>query len=192
MTDVNTEPVSAVLEPVSVVTEPGSKTDPALLLKATQEEREKRRQAEERARKAEEELAKLTANPSVDAPISDEGKFLASQIDEVKKQLAKEQEEKRLQAVLGTHPALKDKNSEFEAYRSDPNNAGMSIETAAKAFLAENDLLQTQKPRKGLEVAGGSGRNVPQQGMSIKEIDELRVNNFREYSKRIRNGTLNN
>ena len=184
---VKTEPVTEEPKVAEVVIEakpqPGEKTDSALLLKSLQEERDKRRDAE-----AEVERLK---GASIDAPISDEGKFLYSRVQTLEQKLAAEDEQRRIDALRSTYPALKDKSDEFESFRTAPENAGMRIETAAKAFLADNDLLVQPKPRKGLESDTGGGRSAPKQGMTADEVEDLRVNNFREYSKRIRNGTLN-
>ena len=186
---VNDVPVTEEQKAEEVVTptepvKPGEKTDPALLLESLRKEREKRKELEaELARKAQETI--------VTEPISDEGKYLASKIQSLEQKLAAKEEDAKLQSLQSTYPVLKDKIIEFENFRSDPSNAGMRLETAAKAFLAENDLLVQPTPRKGLEKDTGGARTVPKTGMTPEEIDELRVNNYREYAKRLRNGTLN-
>lgn len=173
--------------PAEVVTEvvprPGDKTEPNLLLKSLREEREKTDRLE-----AELKALKQTTTESGEV-YSDEGKALLKKISALETQLSAKQQAEILQGVTSTYPVLKDKQAEFEQFMAD--NPGMRTETAAKAFLVENDLLETPKPRKGLENNSGGGR-VPVQsdGMSAKEADDLRVNNFREYSKRIKAGTL--
>lgn len=189
-TDVNQVPVSEEPTPTEVVTEvvpvkPGEKTDPALLLKSLHEEKEKRRLLE-----AELELARKEQANVISEPISDEGRFLKSQIDTIAQKLAEEEKRKQLEALQSAFPALKDKSAEFEAFRSDPENAGMKLETAARAFLVERDLLTPPAPRKGLEQNSGGTRTVPKEGLTPEEIKDLRVNNFRKYSDMVRSGKI--
>jgi len=66
----------------------------------------------------------------------------------------------------------------------------MKLETAAKAFLVEKDLLSEPKPRKGLEKGSGGTRAQPKTGRTEEEIAELRKNNFRKYMRELKAGTL--
>lgn len=162
-----------------VTTQPGEKTDSALLLKSLQEEREKRRLAEE-------EIANLKATPQNDV-FSDEGLALKKEIDAIKATQALKDEREALSGLQSQFPAIKDKAAEFENFRSE--NPGMKLETAAKAFLVENDLFE--KPaRKGLERQSGGGRTAPKEGMSVEDVADLRVNNFRKYSQLLREGKI--
>lgn len=185
MTDtpiVNEEEVIDSPEVVEEVTEtaplPGEKTDSVLLLKSLKEEKERRRVAEAK-------LAELETDPGPDEEIlSDEGQSLKRELDSIKDQLA-------LTEARGKFPQLKDKAAEFEDFRTNPENRGMSVATAAKAFLAENGLLNTPTPaRKGLETDTGGGRQAPKIGRTEEEIAELRKSNFRQYSKELKAGTL--
>lgn len=179
MTDpiVNEEPVIEAPETVEEVTEtapqPGEKTDSALLLKSLQEERDRRRQLEQ-------QLETIKSVPEV---YSDEGEALRTQI----RSLEEKYERKELQE---RYPQLKDKSYEFDEFRSNPENKGMSLATAAKAFLVEHDLLTQPTPRKGLESPTGGSRAPVKTGRSEEEIAELRKNNFRQYMKELKNGTL--
>lgn len=187
---VNEDPViedpitEEVVTPEVTPVEPkaGEKTDSALLLQSLQKEREKRKTLE-----AELQALKTQSETEV---FSDEGKVLDSKISQLQAEIQAGKEEKLMSGVQSTYPVLKDKSEEFEQFRAD--NPGMRIETAAKAFLIENDLLDTPKPRKGLESASGGGRVPVQEAgtLSAEEADELRVSNYREYAKRLRNGTL--
>lgn len=160
--------------------QPGTKTDPALLLKSLQEEREEKRKLEVR-------IAELEAAPST-AEFSEEGKLLKKEIDDLKLTLSVREKTDMLSNVISQNPVLKDKASEFDAYLQE--NPGMKIETAAKAFLIENDLFEAPKPRKGLEKAGGGGRTPPSGELSIDEIDNLRTTNYRKYSDMVRKGQI--
>lgn len=189
MTDVNPEiPVSEESKPEEVVTtpepvKPGEKTDSALLLKSLQEERERRRIAEEA-------LAQKNSELVVTEPISDEGKFLKSQIDELKEKLSAKEKAEELLRLQSSFPALKDKGAEFEAFRSNPDNAGMKLETAAKAFLLENDLLTSPTSRKGLEKDTGGARVVPKTELTADEVRDLRVNDYRRYVRLLAEGKI--
>lgn len=191
MTDVNPEvPVSEEPKPEEVVTpsepvKPGEKTDPAELLKSLREERERRRIAEEALAKSAEKTDVV-----VSEPISDEGRFLKNQIDELKSKLDRKEEEEHLGKLHSAFPALRDKSAEFEAFRLNPENAGMKLETAAKAFLVENDLLASPTPRKGLERDTGGARTVPKTDLSADEVGELRKNNYRQYVKLLSEGKI--
>ncbi len=158
---------------------PGEKTDSAKLLESLQKEREKRRLVEE-------EL-KALKTPNGEDIVSDEGKMLHGEIIALKEKLSAKEKQESLSALETQFPALRDKAIEFEEFLAE--NTGMRIDTAAKAFLIEKDLLPTQ-PRKGLEKPSGGGRTPIKEGFTAEEVDNLRINNYPEYSKRIRNGTL--
>ncbi len=184
---VNPLPVTPEAEVTPEVTEvkpqPGEKTDSALLLKSLQEERTKRRELE-----AQLEAERIRATqPKVDV-VSDEGRMLDTKISALEAEIRASRQERERASVESKFPAIMDKREEFEQFIAE--NPGMRLETAAKAFLVENDLLQPTQPRKGLEVAGGGGRTPVQTGMTPEEIDSLRVNNYNEYARRIRSGTL--
>lgn len=190
MTETIVNPQEEVIEPSTTVEEvtntapqPGEKTDPALLLKSLQEERDEKRRERELRLAAEERLRALETAPEPDV-YSDEGQALKSQLKSLEDKIA-------LKELADKFPQLKDKAPEFEDYRTNPANAGMSIETAAKAFLVERDLLVKAEPRKGLETDTGGGRAPVKTGMTEEEKATLRTTNFREYSKRLKNGTLN-
>lgn len=181
---VATEPPAAAPVVTEVEPKPGDKTEPNLLLKSLQEERAERKRLEA-------ELEALKQNPTEPQGdvFSEEGKLLKGEIAKLEAKIAASETAKKLESVQQTYPALLDKQNEFDEFLE--LNPGMKIETAAKAFLVENDLLETPKPRKGLENASGGGRTpVVSEGMSAEEIDNLRNNNYREYSKRLRAGTL--
>lgn len=170
----------------AVVTEskPGEKTDPALLLESLQKERQKRKDAED-------ELAALKATPPPTVDVySDEGKVLLDKISVVEAELHSAKQKEILTDLQTTYPALKDKYDEFQTFVSDPENKGMKLETAAKAFLAEHNLLETGSPRKGLEPVSGGGRTPSTGGMTAAEVDDLRNTNYRKYSDMVRKGQI--
>jgi len=162
---------------------PGSKTDPALLLRSLKEEREKRRLAEEKARELEE-----TISSSETEVYSDEGKALLKEIHSLKSELSEIKGDSTKKDVLIAYPELKDKWTEFEEYRQDPENKGMSLKTSAKAFLVENGIFV--KPRKGLEKPTGGDKSPKPTGMTAKDVESLRKNNYRKYLDMLRKGEI--
>ena len=180
-----------VVEPV---VPPGAKTDPALLLKSLQEERDERRKERDLRIAAETALAEARkASEKTDVEVfSDEGKVLQGQISELTAKLSAQEQKDRLKALQKDFPALVDKAQEFNDFRLDPENAGMKLETAAKAFLVENNLVERPQTRKGLEKETGGVRVVPKVGRTQEEIQDLRVNNYRQYVKELKAGTLEN
>lgn len=170
---------STVTPPASA---PGENTDPALLLQSLHKEREKRREVEATLKDLQDALA------SGDG-LSEEGKALKVQIDELQGKIATMTTEKTLSDLQTKFPALKDKISEFIEFRKDYPEG--NDESVAKIFLAENDLLDAPAPRKGLERPSGGGRTVQPRGMTVAEADDLRKNDFRKYSKLLKEGKLN-
>lgn len=189
---VNDEPVIEAPETTEEVTEvspPGAKTDPALLLEKLHEERDKRREEEKLRKEAEAELQRLKDVPEGEV-VSEEGRMLQAEIRRLQAQVASSEESARLTNLQTKFPVLKDKESEFKDFLSDPENRGMKIETAARAFLTENSLLETPPARKGLERTTGGTRAPAKVGMTPEEMDDLRTTNYAEYRKRIKAGTL--
>jgi hypothetical protein len=177
--DVNEVTPSEVTETATeIAVEPevkaGDKTEPNLLLKSLKEEREKRRILE-----AELEKANLEKQDVITEAFSDEGKLLEKQIKVLNETIA-------LKDLSLTYPAITDKRSEFDEFRKD--YPGISLDKVAKLFLVENDLLESPKPRMGLEKSTGGGRTAPQTGMTLKEFDGLRTSNFRKYKQILQSG----
>lgn len=168
------------VEEVTETVQPGEKTDSALLLKSLQEERERRRIAE-----AERDAIKAQTTPDV---FSDEGLALKKQIDSLASQIASRDEKEILSSLENKFAPLKDKRAEFEQYRLD--NPGMRLETMAKAFLIDNDLLEVPHTRKGLETTTGGGRQPVSTDLSVEEIRKIRETNSRQYIKLVKEGKI--
>ena len=172
-------------EDVKLPTQPGSKTEPTELLKSLQEEREKRRLAEEKAKLVEEELNTIKSSvPSEGEAWSDEGKVLESKIRSLTSELSEVKGELTKKDILIANPVLKDMWEEFETFRDDSENKGMNMRTAAKAFLTEKGLFE---PRKvGLEKPTGGPKQTPSYGtMTADEAKDLREKNPRKYREMI-------
>lgn len=180
-----TTPEEAVKEETVTPAQAGDKTPANELLSQLQTEREKRRMLAEKNKLLEEELKSLKFSPPLDNGdedlLSEEGKIFKREITEVKSELYSIKESKEKDNILATYPILKEKETEFDDYRALPENKGMSIATAAKAFLAENSLLPSH--RRGLEKTTGGEKAVPKYGMTTDEVKKLRESNYREYQK---------
>lgn len=162
----------------------GDKTSPNELLAATQVERERRRVAEDRNKLLEEENKALKSSALPDESedyLSDEGKTLKKEISNVKEEVSEIKEDTLRKNVFATYPLLKEKETEFNDYCSLPENKGMPLKTAAKAFLAENNMLSVARP--GLEKTTGGDKTPPTQGMTTQQVKDLRENNYKEYTR---------
>jgi len=159
----------------------GDKTPPNALLESLQKERAKRKELEEL-------LAKQNS-PDIEV-FSDEGKALKSQIDALKAQLTAQNEEKILSSVQAKYPAIADKMEEFNEFRESYPNANM--DSVAKLFLVENDLLQPKTAPKGLERGSTGPRVIPKQGMTSEDVKDLRNKDYKKYMEMLMSGKLDN
>ncbi len=160
---------------------PGSRTDSALLLKSLQEERQKRKDLEE-------ELELLKKSPASSEVFTEEGKALQRKIDDqdaIIKRLVNSDAKKDL---LVAYPILSQKWEDFETFRSDPENQGMSMNTSAKAFLIENSLLDKKRP--GMERPTGGDRQPTSTKMSAEDVRILRETNPRKHLEFIQKGII--
>jgi hypothetical protein len=179
------EVAQEVEEVVTESTQPqvkaGDKTPPNELLASLQKERAKRKELEEL-------LAKQNS-PDIEV-FSDEGRALKSQIDSLKAQLTAFNEEKILSSVQAKYPAIADKMEEFNEFRESYPNANM--DSVAKLFLVENDLLQPKTPPKGLERGSTGPRTIPKQGMTSEDVKDLRNKDYKKYMEMLMAGKLDN
>jgi len=160
----------------------GDKTPPNELLHSLQEERDKRRASERKAIELEEELKQLknTSTSFEDEVFSDEGKTLENKIKLLDSQLVEIKNENAKKDLQISNPTIKEHWADFEEYQSDPENKGMSLKTAAKAFMVEKGLLDTR--RTGLERPTGGEKTVSTKGkMTSADVELLRKTNFRKY-----------
>lgn len=153
---------------------PGTKTDPALLLKSLKEEREKRRLLEQ-------ELDSFKKTPESDDIYSDEGKVLKKEIQTLNERI-------EVKEIIEQFPQIKGKYSEFMEFKRD--YPGISTERVAKLFLSESGLATPKIVRKGLEKASGGSREATPQGITTEDVANLRTTNFRKYSQMVREGKI--
>jgi len=181
------EEVAGNEEGVPVTPNSGDKTPSALLLESLKEEREKRKILDEEVRILREKLE----NPPAlsDEIFSDEGKTLQGELKTLRTELSEVRGELTKKDVLIAYPVLKEKLTEFEDFRNDPENKGMNMRTAAKAFLVENELIDTQ-PRKGTEKSTGGPRIPLTTGMTSEDVKTLRETNFRLYTEMLQKGQI--
>ena len=139
----------------------------------------------ERAKKAEgrvEKLeAQLTDNEVLPEFDDEEVGKLKDDVSELKAELGKSK-------VLERYPELKEIWNEFEEFRADPENKGMNLNTAAKAFRVEKDLLEPR--REGLEKPTGGDPASISSGMSVEEVSKLRNTDYKKYREMIKKGQI--
>lgn len=149
-------------------------------------ERAKKAEAEKKA--LQEQLA-LAESQLLDPSVNDGGGDVLNQIASLRAELQQIQEQKQVDGVISKYPQLADKFSEFEEYRKDFPIS--KIETAAKAFLTEHEMLKDAPKRKGLEDQRGGTRTVKNPGtMTADDVKRLRTNNYKEYLKMLRAGKI--
>ena len=170
---------------------PGDKTPPHELLASLQAERERRRISEIKRKELEEQLLilKNSSTSTEGEAFSDEGKLLEQKINSrtqaLEAELAKIKDESATRELLSQNPVLKEHLTEFNEYRDNPDNGGMSIQTAAKVFMVEKGLMDTKK-RVGLEKPTGSTREPSTVGkMTAADARRLRETNFKKYQEMV-------
>lgn len=171
-------------------TKPGDKTDPNLLLKAVQEERQWRKDEAAKRIELEEKIKQLETSTSSESEVfSDEGKALQNEIKSVKSELADVIKDNAMKELQLSNPDIKEHLAEFEEYRNDPENKGMNLNTAAKGFLIDKGLLDTR--RKGLEAATGGDKQVSKVGkMTNADAEQLRRTNYNKYRDMLQKGLI--
>lgn len=150
---------------------------------------ERAKKAELRAKELEELQAKDT---STDDVYSDEGRLLKKEIEELKNLYSQKDREAELESVMRDNPVLKEKLEDFETFRTNPDNQGMSLKTQAKAFMIENDLVSEPPKRKGLEKSTGSASVNVNSKMTWKDVQTLKETNWRKYQKMLLEGKFDN
>lgn len=145
----------------------------------------------ERLKKAEAEKKELQEKIALleSTTYTNEDPLVVSKLAELDAKLNRIEEEKQIDSTLAKYPILADKKAEFDEFRKE--YPGAKMENVAKIFLAENDLLELPKKRKGLET-GGTQKVAPESGkMSAEDVKRLRTTNGREYLKLVREGRIN-
>lgn len=128
----------------------------------------------ERAKKAEARAKELEDQSYVPSGNDEELNQVRSEVSEIKQRLQRAE-------LIESNPELKEVWSDFEKFRQDPDNKGMNMKTAAKAFMVEKGLMST--PRKGLERSGGGDRAPIQTGMTREDVEKLRTNDYKKYKE---------
>ena len=147
-------------------------------------ERAKRAEADKKA--LEEKVALLESQVSgndfgVDQQVAQQIASLTAKLNAI-------EEQKQLDSVFATYPALADKKVEFDTFRQDYPNVPLA--SVAKVFLTDNDMLEAPR-RKGLEKAGGGRRVAPSNGkMTAEEAKALRTGNQKVYLQMLREGKI--
>lgn len=137
----------------------------------------------ERAKKAELRVKELE-ELQVETPFEPDDNDISS----LKAELADIKNRQQKSEVLESYPKLKELWSDFEEFRSNSDNKGMNMRTAAKAFLVEKELLEPQ--RKGLEKPTGGPRVPLSSGMSVEDVKHLRETDFKKYLEMTQKGLI--
>ena len=137
----------------------------------------------ERAKKAEARVKELEL---LDNDSSSE--FEDEDVNKLKNDVTALQSELGQSKLTKKYPQLEETWEDFEKYHQDPENAGMKLETAAKAFLVDKDLLGTR--RKGLEKATGGNKAPQTTGMSLEDIENVRKNDGPKYREMLKKGQI--
>lgn len=143
---------------------------------------------EKKALEKENESLKTTTLPTDDEIMSDEGRLLKRELESFKTELGELKQENTKKDVMIAHPELKEKWSDFEEFRLLPDNKGMNMRTAAKAFLIEKDMVEPK--RVGLEKQTGGPRTPAPIGMTQEQVKDLRENNFEKYRQMVKDDQI--
>ena len=142
----------------------------------------------ERLKKAQEDNLRLEAElESIrlsTVPSNDDGETVrrfSQDLAELKAKQAKTE-------VIETYPVLREVWSEFEKFHQLDDNKGLSLKTAAKAFVVEKDLLGEK--RQGLEKPTGGGHAPVSSGMSSEDAKRLRETDYKKYREMLLKGQL--
>ena len=166
----------------------GDKTPPNALLRAKQEEAEKRRIAEERNRQLEEENQLLRSSLSHESDVfSDEGKVIVDKyVTPLQETVSTLTDQLALKDVYSAYPEISKLSPEFDEFRAEYK--GISLDKVAKLFISEKGLAKPA--RKGLEKSTGGQRVPLTTGMTTEDVANLRKNDFKKYSEMVRLGQI--
>lgn len=110
-------------------------------------------------------------------------------VDALTKEVQNLSHEAAMAKVLKAYPVLEDKVADFDEFRNKPENQGLSLPLAAKAFVLEKDLLTPQ--RQGLENATGGGHAAPLTGkLTADQARDLRNTNYKGYVDALKAGRI--
>lgn len=142
----------------------------------------------ERAKNAERKVEEITGEiERLSEQVPSE--FRDERVGALQTEIAEIRQEQAVAKIQESHPQLKEVWSDFETFRADPENKGMNLKTAAKAFLAEKGLSDSAS-RKGLERPTGGDRTPISSGMTPEEAKNLRETDYRKYSEMVRKGQI--
>lgn len=126
--------------------------------------------------------------PSSEEAFSDEGKLLEGKIKELNSKIDELKTESTKKDLQSAYPEFKEKWSELETFRELPENKGMNLRTAARAYLIENGLLDV--PRKGLEKTTGGPRVPISSEMTNDDVKALRETDYKKYKQLLTEGKI--
>lgn len=167
---------------VEMVTMPKAEADDLRYrAEASSQNFERLKKEQEKVTDLEAQIIALKAQPNGSGQNDEAIGKLEAEVASLKQSQAKSE-------VLEAHPMLKEVWADFEKYHADDANKGMSLKTAAKAFLTEKGLLDPQ--RQGLERPTGGDRIPPSSGMTTEEVKHLRETDYKRYRELVKKGII--
>lgn len=167
--------IKPVVEPTKEV-----KTPPNELFGALQEERKKRKVAEDA-------LKQLQTPQISDEQRSDEGRALLEELRKSNERIDALVREKELDTLYAKYPAIREKADEFVTFQA--TKEGYSSDDVARLFISEHKL--DTKPRKGLERAvSNAGTRETTTEISDDEVMRLMQNEPKKLESMMRQGKI--
>ena len=147
---------------------------------------------EERSKRKELEAQIANAAPSEEPEVySDEGKILRDELKGLNDKLRSIERKESRREAEAQFPILKERSQDFDEFLEDDENKKLSLGKAAKLFLAEQNLLAPEPPKRdGVEKPSGGGQTQPEPKYSPDEIKDLMKNNWRKYESLLREGKI--
>ena len=147
---------------------------------------------EERSKRKELEAQLASAAPSEEPEVySDEGKILRDELKGLNDKLRSIERKESRREAEAQFPILKERSQDFDEFLEDDENKKLSLGKAAKLFLAEQNLLAPEPPKRdGVEKPSGGGQTPPEPKYSPDEIKDLMKNNWRKYESLLREGKI--
>jgi len=139
----------------------------------------------ERAKKAEDKVKDLESQLEDNETLSD---YDGEDVGQLKEKISAVEAELMQAKLVKKYPQLEDTWDDFTKYHEEDENQGMKLETAAKAFLVDKDLLGAK--RKGLEKPSGGNKTPQPSGMSIEDIETIRKNDGPKYRDMLKKGQI--
>ena len=183
-TDTGSTP-APVVEEVVEAPQPQKPPKGFVPYQALEEERTKRKELEEQLANA------STPSENSEEVFSDEGKTLRNEIKALNDRIRSNERKEARREVESTFPILRERRDDFDTFLEDEENKRLSIGKAAKLFLAEQNLLAPEPPKRdGIEKPSGGGQTPPEPSYSAEEIQDMMKHDWKKYENLLRSGKI--